>query len=235
MNNLTYKDKESYNNQFSEEKLLNLHEKEQLAIGICAKSFCIGGNWGYLIKDEEKYDDVVNAIGSGTNDITLYNVSNGIIILCNRNYFKNAVNSLIPEVIDKQFIDKINIIQEEEKIKFDKFLDSVLSLKSKHLKKRNNYHILILGAFCTNDKNMIRLNELEYPAYKLDLKYILTQFIKKNKIYKRALGIKVIENNKENIISLNAETLTQNKTKEIYQALQIASSKTGAFVTITIY
>ncbi|EQF29682.1 hypothetical protein QEW_4629 [Clostridioides difficile CD160] len=235
MNNLTYKDKESYNNQFSEEKLLNLPEKEQLAIGICAKSFCIGGNWGYLIKDEEKYNDVVNAIGPGTNDITLYNVSNGIIVLCNRNYFKNAVNYLIPETIDKQFIDKINLIQEEEKIKFDKFLDSVLTLKSKYLKRRNNYYILILGAFCTNDKNIIRLNESEYPAYKLDLKYILTRFIKKNKIYKKTLGIKIIENNKENIINLNTETLNQNKTKEIYQALQIASSKTGAFVTITIY
>ncbi|HBG2132356.1 TPA: hypothetical protein KPJ62_002682 [Clostridioides difficile] len=228
MNNLNFEDKTGP----IFEKIESLNEKEKIGIILCSSAYYKGGNWGYITEDEEAYQDVIDLVGKGDSHIKLYKAKNGVIILCDRNFIKDAVNYIIPGSINNKYIERVDMIQKKEKEKFDKFLDKVLMGKSQYLKQRDGYQSLILGAFGINEVNLMVVNEVSYPSYKLSLSYILHSIIKKNERYKRKIGIKIKSDDGVKIIPLNMVNLKF--INKIYNELEIAETKNGVFLTLTI-
>ncbi|HBG5344194.1 TPA: hypothetical protein KQG29_001558 [Clostridioides difficile] len=228
MNNLNFEDKTSPIFQ----KIENLNEKEKIGIILCANAYYKGGNWGYITKDEESYNDVLDIVGKGDNHIKLYKTKNGVLVLCDRNFIKDAVNHIIPGSINNRYIERVDAIQKREKEKFDKFLDKIFTGKSPYLKQREGYQSLILGVFGINEVNLMVVNEVSYPSYKLSLNYTLQAIIKKNEKYKRKIGIKIKDDDGVKIMPLT--TINLKFINKIYNELEISETKNGVFLTLTI-
>jgi hypothetical protein len=205
------------------------------AIVLCAESFRFGGNWGFLRSDNRDFRGIIEALKEEKANIKPYPVSNGAIIVCNKNFLASAVNSAIPNAINGNFIEKAQKRSEVEKQKYVKFLDDVAKGKSRFARQGNGYIELVLGIYCVNDTNFIRLNNIDYPAYKLNLQEAME--------YARFLG------NKGKAVYIKAVNPTtgatmwgtieelgydSKKIASVYKAIEIAESNTGAFITFRI-
>lgn len=218
-----------------EKKAEVLSNGAKQAIVLCAEAFRFGGNWGFLRNNNRDFKSIIEALKEEKANIKPYPVSNGAIIVCNKNFLASAVNSVVPNGINGDFIEKAQKRSEVEKQKYVKFLDDVASGKSRFGRKGNGYIELTLGIYCVNDTNFIRLNNIDYPAYKLNLQEALE--------YARYLGnkgkavyVKHIDRATGRVSWGTIEQLAYNQRSMagIFNAVEIAESNTGAFITLRI-
>ncbi len=201
----------------------------KVMIVMCASAFRFGGNWAFLKKDDSEYEGKKELLLEEKSSIIGRPVSNGVVILMDKNYLTKNVNAVIPNGIDKKFIAKANTIRAEEIQKYDRFIKSVLDGKSKYLVNGHSYKELTMGTYCINDTNIIRLNGVDYPSYKLELDLMLRKLIEVNKKYRRQILIKVINRGMEGFMPLETAI---NKMEAIHSGLEISDTNTGVFVTL---
>jgi hypothetical protein len=206
----------------------------KLALVLCANSFRFGGNWGFLKSDKSDFRGQLDTLKQEKPNIRAIPVSNGALILANENFLAHNVNLAVPNAINGSFVDMANKRRNDERQRFSKFIENVANGKSSHVKSKGGYYELILGVFCVNETNAIRLNGNDYPAYKLNmieaLEYANQLTATGKKVYARA-----IKEDGEQVFDLVANLATNSKgVAALYRGLDIADSETGLFLTLRI-
>lgn len=211
------------------ERISQLTEGGRLAIILCANAFRFGGNWGFLRRSKPEFREILEVLKEERPNVRAIPVKNGAIIFANENFLAHNVNYVYPNAINEDFVTLAMRRREEERANFMKFLKSALS-GDKYKKK--GYYEITLGVFCVNEKtNLIRLNGVDYPAYKLTLIEVLDIASRLNrKVY--ALAVK---EDKTEVFDL-IQNLAMNSwgLAALYRGLEIAESDTGAFLTLRI-
>lgn len=213
----------------------NLSDAAKQAIVLCAESFRFGGNWGFVRNTNSNFKDVITLLRSEKGRIKVYPVENGALVLCDKNFLANAVNSVVPNAINGNFVEKAAQRSQVEKQKFVKFLDNVANGKSSYVRKGNGVSELTLGIYSVNDTNLIRINGIDYPAYKLELMEAL-DFARFLANRGKTVYVKAIDPESGKTIWGTIEQLAYSPkgVAAMYKAVEIADSDTGAFLTLRI-
>ena len=205
------------------------------AIVLCAEAFRFGGNWGFIRRDNRDSEGIIEALKTERQNFKVYPVANGYIVVAEKNFLANAVNSVVPNAINGGFVEKANQRADVEKQKFVKFLDSIANGKSNYVRQGNGYVELELGIYSVNDTNLIRLNGKDYPAYKLELMEALNYaryLVNKGK----QVYVKAINPADGSVTWGTIEQLAYSGqgVAAMYKAVEISDSNTGAFLTMRI-
>lgn len=203
----------------------------KLAIVLVAHSFRFGGNWAFIKNDDTDYKAKLELLKEEKGSIEAKQLSNGALVLMDRGFLTKNVNAVIPNGINKEFVSKANMRKLEEQEKYTKFVESVLSGKSRFLVDKTSYKELTLGTYCINETNLIKVNGVEYPSYKLSLEEMLNELRRINVKYKRPILVKVVNDAGYGFMPL--ETAIKNY-KAIHKGLEIADSNTGVFVSLRL-
>lgn len=215
----------------------NLHQLSdggKMAIVMCANSFRFGGNWGLLRTTNKDFHGILETLLQEKPSVRAVRTRNGALILCSENFLAYNVNLAVPDAIDGAFVEKAKKRREEERVKYAKFINNVLEGKNSHIKKVNNYYEITIGIFSMNDTNVIRLNGIDYPAYKLTLLEALEYVRYLNKTGKQVYVRAVTEAGKEVFDLIERLAFNSKGQSAIYRGLEIADSDTGAFLTLRI-
>jgi hypothetical protein len=206
----------------------------QTAIVLCAGAFRFGGNWGFIKRSKADFNTMLDTLKQERPNVKAIAVANGALIMCDENFLAHNVNLAVPNAINGSFVEMSNKRRTDERQRFGKFIDNVAKGKSSHVKNAKGFRELTLGVFCVNDTNAIRLNGIDYPAYKLTLLEALDAADKLsalgNKVYARA-----IKKDGEEVFDLIFNLATNSEgLAALYRGLEIADSDTGLFLTLRI-
>lgn len=211
-----------------------LSDGAKLAIVLSANSFRFGGNWAFIKSERKDFRSQLETLKPERPHIKAIPVSNGALILSSENYLAHTVNSVVPNAINGSFVDMANKRRADEKVRFQKFVESVAKGKSKHVKTAKGYRELTVGIFSVNDTNAIRINGTDYPAYKLTLiealEYVNQLTSTGSKVYARA----VKEDGSEVFDQIFNLATNSKGVQALYRGLEIAESETGVFLTLRI-
>lgn len=196
-----------------------------MASVIAANSYYVGGNWGFVLKENEDYDRIHNILKQDNKSVMLNDVSNGCIVFVNLNYLQSVIGQV--EQVDQQTLENIKNRQQIEIPQFQNFLKSVLNKTCKYGEKNNDFEEYVIGIYSCNSLHKIRLNGKEYPAYNITVKEALKQISQLSKYVKIYINV---GDKFENISKIIAE----NKIMEVNQGLEISNTMTGVFLTIRI-
>lgn len=208
-----------------------LSDGSKLAIVLVAHAFRFGGNWAFIRKDDNEFKGKLELLKDEKPHIDAKPLSNGALILMDRGFLTKNVNAVVPGGINKEFVDRANELKLDEQGKYTKFIESVLTGKSRFLENKNSYYELVMGTYCINDTNLIKVNGVDYPAYKLSLEEMLNELRRLNVKHRRQILIKVA--NESGFGFMPLETAMKNP-KAIHRGLEIADSNTGVFVTLRL-
>lgn len=144
-----------------------LSEGSKLGITLVAPVFPHGGNWGFIENTDPDFAAKLEELRTESRYIKLIRVSNGAVVLVKEDFLAYNVNLLVPNAIGRPFAEEAVARHNTEKERFGKFLANVLKGESKHLKRHAGYAEFTLGVFSMNETLAIRVNNVDYPAYKL--------------------------------------------------------------------
>ncbi len=206
----------------------------KFALVLCANAFRFGGNWAVIRNTNKDYKSTLEELKQEKPHVKVIQASNGAIILCEEMFLTESVNLVLPGAISTPFFEMAKQREEEENAKFTRFVGNVLAGKNSHVVKKDGYYEIIIGVFCVNDVNYIRIAGDDYPAYKLSLLEALDFIMDGNKdghkIYVRAMTAEGV------VVFDLVEKLGYNSkgVAAMYRGLEIADSDTGAFLTLRI-
>lgn len=206
----------------------------RVAVVTCASAFRFGGNWGFINKSRDEYSGFLEVLREERKNARLFRVSNGAVILCDENFLAYNVNKVVPNAIDGKFVDKAKARKQEEYAKFEKFLKSIVDGKSKYLKQGQGYSEITFGIFSINDTNMIRINGVDYPAYKLNLTEAmgLADRLRLKGVH---IAVRAVDDSGKETFASPMELMGNSKgQKAVYRGLEIAESDTGVFITLRV-
>lgn len=189
---------------------------------IASNSFYVGGNWGFVLKDNEEYNQILTILRQDKN-VKYLTVSNGLIVFCDMGYLTQTISqveSVTPEIVEKQK-SRASI----EIVEFQKFLTQIVHSSSKYGIVEDGYTEYNIGLYSCNNLHKIRLNGVEYPAFSLSIVEACKEILKISNVmdvYINAEGKFV------NIKKLQEGLKIQN----IVSNLEISNTLTGAFLTI---
>jgi hypothetical protein len=206
----------------------------KLALVLCAGAFRFGGNWGFIRSSKADFRGQLETLKEERPNVKAIPLANGALVVSNENFLSHNVNLAVPNAIDGLFVDKANARKAEEKKRFQKFIENIASGKSTHLKFKKTFYEVTIGIYCVNDTNAIRLNGVDYPAYKLTLiealEYANQLTATGKKVYARAVD----ENGKEVFDLIQNLAGNSKGVTALYKGLEIAESETGVFLTLRI-
>ena len=206
----------------------------KVAIVKCANAFRFGGTWGFIKATDPDFKSTIELLAEERPQVKVIKVSNGALILCSAEWLATNVNALAPNAIGDKFIERVTKRRAEEKEKFVKFVENIAKGKNAKVQKKNGYYELTLGVFCVNDTNAIRLNGIDYPAYKLTaieaLDYV--SFLEKAGMQVFAKYIK--EDSSVGFAPIRGLASNSGGVTALHKGLEIAESETGAFLTLRI-
>lgn len=215
------------------QNLDKLSNGSKMAIVLCANAFRFGANWGLLRKSNSEFIGTLNTLKEEKQDMRLTKVSNGCIIECREKFLADVVNVAVPNAINGNFVDMAIKRKEDEKAKFTKFMKNIIENKCKYVRQCNGYKELVIGLYCVNDTNFIRINGKDIPAYKLSLAEALPilKLLHDN-------GIKVYvytqdsENDERGIFEPLAGVIQAKKVDKIFNGMEVSDTDTGVFLTL---
>lgn len=203
----------------------------KLAIVMVAHSFRFGGNWAFIRNDATEYKDRLELLREEKPNVDARPLSNGALVLMDKGFLTNNVNAVIPGGIGKEFVDKANARKIEEQKKYSNFVESVLEGKSRFLVDKNSYKELTIGTYCVNETNLIKVNGVEYPSYKLPLEEMLNELRRVNVKYKRPILLKVVKDTGFGFMPIEA---AMQNLKAVHKGLEIADSNTGVLLSLRL-
>lgn len=235
---------DNQNNQNNREKKIeqaisgrvdNLSEGAKLAIGMCTAAFHYGGAWGFLRSNKPMFREQIEAFREEHKNIRLYKVSNGALIHANEAFLANAVNALLPNAIGNGFAAKAVSRRQTETERFIKYISNTLEGKSPHVSVKNGFYELQLGVYSVNETHSIRLNGVEYPAYKLTLHEALNIVDGLSKERNLQSEVFAVTDSGDRVFAPIFDAMTNSKgVQAVYRGLTISETDTGVFVTIHI-
>lgn len=218
-----------------EQKIAKLSDGGKVAIVLCANAFRFGGNWGFLPQTRTEYKDYLTILQEEKPHVKVFRVKNGALVTSEENFLAYNVNAVVPNAINGKFVDMATKRRQEEKARFQKFMEKVFTGKASNVEKRPDYTHVTLGIYCINETNAIRINGKDYPAYKLSLKEVLEflAFVQK-KTGRDILVLSADANNQPQYVNLKQVVESNQGMNSIYRALELAESDTGVFLNFRI-
>ncbi len=211
-----------------------LTDGAKLAIVLCANAFRFGGNWGYIRSTREEYALQLEVLKQEKPNVKLYKVSNGALVVCREDFLAYNVNAVVPNAIGRPFVEKAKERREEEKVKLQKYLKKVANGEALGVEKKKDFYEVTIGIYSVNDTNLIKINGVDYPAYKLSLVETLEYANQLSKAGKRVYARAVKDDGTE-VFDLVARLATNSKgVNALFRGLEIAESNTGVFLTLRI-
>lgn len=189
---------------------------------IASNSFYIGGNWGFVLNENEEYSQILNILKQDKN-VKYLVVSNGLIVFCDLAYLTQTISqveSVTPDIIEKQK-NRLSIEMKE----FQKFLTQVVHNTSKYGIVEDGYTEYNIGLYSCNNLHKIRLNGLEYPAFSLSIVEACKEILKISNV----MDVYINAEGKFVNIKKLQEGL---KIQSIVSNLEISNTLTGTFLTI---
>lgn len=216
-----------------EKRIDKLSDGAKVAIVLCAKAFRFGGNWGYLNPGNE-FSGYLESLKGEKANVKAFKVSNGAVVLVNEGFLATNVNAVVPNAINGSFVEMAKKRRQEELERFDKFLKSVVSGKSKYVKGAKGSYALTLGILSVNETNTIRLNGKEYPAYKVNVLECLEHLHRlEQQGYK--VAVHAVKEDGSSVYDAPFNLGGNSKgLQAVYRGLEISDTQTGVFIKIAI-
>lgn len=219
-----------------QENIDKLSETERYMIMEIAPQVRFAGTWGFLVDDEENFELKEELIKEETENVEVQRVANGYIFTAKPTFLVDTLNTLVPDALSFEFSEKANERKQTEKDMFAKFMISIINGKeSKFVKtdKKGQKYINV-GLYCTNNVNLIRLNGREYKAFKLTLLEAMLSLKEKDSSILDNLKVIVQDTDGLYIRKLKYTLSTKEDRDKVFNAMHIAETKTGAFITFYI-
>jgi hypothetical protein len=190
-----------------------------LAITMCAPSFLVGGNWGFLHKKNPNFEELEEVLLL-EKDIDMKKVSNGYIIFIDRNRTLEVIKTVsLEHLASKNFNLKQTTLRQKEALK-KMFLEIIDS------EEKKEYTILL---FNINNTDKMRQNGIEYKAFNLDLKHFVKLFL--NKVVNKKEIEVLQEINGELSFKTFNDIIKNEEVLLMRNALEISTTNQGAFLT----
>ena len=188
-----------------------------------ADSFFAGGNWGFVLSEDEDFNRTYELLCSAGNSVRMTEVSNGVIVFVDPKYLQNVLSQV--EQITPDIMNKHQTRAQVETAEFQNFLMSALKGQSKYVRRQANFEEYCIGLYSCNNLHKIRLNGIEYPAYSLTVLEALKQISQLTKYVDVYISIGDTFEDLRNIIS-------NNRMEDVNNGLEISPSRTGVFLTV---
>ena len=199
-----------------------------MASVIASNAFYIGGNWGFVLKENPEYARIMGILRNSMNQgmpIKMVNVSNGSIIFMAQNQLQSIISRV--EQVTPEMIQKQQTRLQEETTELQNYLRNVLKGSCKAYKQTPTYDEYVFAIYSCNNLHKLRLNGVEYPAFSLTILETLKQVSQLTKYADIYIQVR------DGFESLN-DVVSMNKLDEVYGGLEISTTMTGVFVTIRV-
>lgn len=196
------------------------------AATICSDSFYVGGNWGFVLKENPDYNKIVEILKmDGT--VKMFEVTNGLIVFCDNNYLYQLVQQVSPDSITQDVLYMLQNRKQVELQELQKFFMSVIQGNSIYGEDKGSYKEYNIGLYCSNTTHKIRLNGKVYPAFAITINEILAELAKVKK------HIKVYVNMGNRFENLTSLTQKEDMNILVYN-MEVSKTMTGVFLTIRV-
>lgn len=199
-----------------------------MAAVIASNSFYVGGNWGFVLRDNPEYDKIMNILHNSMRQgvpIKMISVSNGIIVFVAPNNLQSVISQV--EQITPDILQKQQTRLQYETNELQNYLRNVLRSNCKTVQQTSTYDEYVFAIYSCNNLHKIRLNGVEYPAFSLTVLEALKQV---HQLCKYAEIYINVGNGFENL----NEVVNMNKLESVYNGLEISTTMTGVFLTIRV-
>lgn len=197
--------------------LQQLPPEVQFAIVHCMANVAYGANWG-LCRTEEVMN-VLDEIKANNNLFALPVRGKGVVLQISDGYLETMVSSALNGIITQQ--DIMNMRKKQEKAIED------LKRYFDRLEKKKERGVQRIGIFCTNLTPNIRYNDVDYPAFRVNLTMLLQA------LAQYGYGV-VLTNGKEKALvgAPQVSSYLSSQPELISKSLVMSPTSTGVFIQI---
>lgn len=213
-----------------------LSDTEKFVVMEIAPQLRFAGNWGFLVKGEDYFETKQELLKTNTEKITIQEVKNGYLFTADDIYLVNTVNELLPGVLNFEYKARAMERKQTDKEMFVKFMQGIIRGKESKFVKvdKRGRRFIIIGLYCTNNVNLIRLNGNEYKAYKLTFLEAMQGLKSLDSELLSKVNILVKDNDAYYARQLGTVLSTVEGRQSAFSAMQIAETKTGVLMTLYI-
>lgn len=204
----------------------NTNLSQNYAATIASDSFNVGGNWGFVLKENPDYNKIVQIL-QADRTVRMIEVSNGLIVFCDSNYLMQLIQQVSPETLTQDVMFMQQNRKQVELQELQKFFMSVVQKNSIFGEDKGSYKEYNIGLYCSNTTHKIRLNGKVYPAFAITFQEIL------NELAKVKRHITVYVNMGESFENL-ANLVNKEDMSIMAYNMEISKTLTGVFLTIRV-
>jgi hypothetical protein len=216
-----------------ERKAHTLSVGARTAVVLIASSTRFGGNWGFIRRSRPDFVQQVKALLVERPNVQAVHLANGALILGNEHFLFKTVNSAVPGGINNNFMGLMAERRKTEQEKYLRFLKEAVLGQSKTVRQGNGYTEITVGLYCLNDNNVIRVNGIDYPSFRLTLPEALDFSKVLHRVASKVMVRVVMDDGSSTFEDL--KYLMNNKAlRAMYRGLDISPSDSGAFMTFRI-
>jgi len=211
----------------------NYSEGSKIGLTLCSQSYLVGGNWGYLSNEHTDYEKLVSLLQEDKSVIKLLYTSNGVVVIANPTVLNEVIATVEPALVNPE-VQKAHASREGlEQHKCLKFFEEIVKgSSSKYGRAYNGFTEYNVGIYSSNDTAKIRLNGIEYPAYKLTIQEMLECLKQLNRF--KQVYLKVEMSGMQEFVSLTDLLKDAGSLVSIIKALELSPTGTGVFVTFRV-
>lgn len=209
----------------------DLSEGGKLALVKCANAFRLGCNWGF-VPQSVNYKKELEILVEERPSVKLLKVSNGAIVICDEQFLVYNINRALPGVLSEEGYYEISKTrQHDERQNFERWLSKVVSgKKAKGVKDCGDYYEVTVGLYSINEGNLIRVNEIDYPAFRFRLDAVLDYL---HEIAHDRVRVAAMLDGEIKYVTLD-ECHDKKVLRGVQEALEISSTMTGVFFTFYV-
>lgn len=210
----------------------NFSEGAKIGLTLCSQSYLVGGNWGYLNREHTDYERLLSMLKEEKSVIKLLPVSNGVIVIGNLLVLKDLITEVEPELITAEVQKAHQGRKAVEKHKCLKFFEAIVKGTAKYGNSYNGFTEYNIGIYSSNDTSKIRLNGIDYPAYKLTVQEMIECLKQLNRFKKTYVKTEI--GGTQGFISIPEILKEQNGVSAIINGLELSPTGTGVFLTLRV-
>lgn len=187
----------------------------QFAIVHCCPNIPQGAYWGLIRNEEAK--DIFPKLKENKNMLPLA-INGGVVLQITPGYLETICNQYLPGVVTAEQFKRVNQEVEDSKLALFKFLQ-----KKTKLGRFFGY----LGIYCINRVNQIRIDDVDYPAFNVDLPVALAVLAQFNATVE-CEGVKVLA------VELLRNLSNKQELARLKKSMRMSATRTGVFIRIDI-
>lgn len=197
--------------------LQQLPVEVQFAIVHCMQNVAYGANWGLCrVEDIKK---VLPEVKSNNNLFALPVRGKGVVLQISDSYLETMVNTALNGVITQEDINVMRQKQVKAVEDLKKYFDK--------LEKKKATGVQRIGIFCTNLTPNIRYNDVDYPAFRVDLTMLLQA------LAQYGYGVVLTDGQNKSLVEASqVGGYIQSNPELLSKSLVMSPTSTGVFIQI---